>query len=210
MAKAMNAWGEWNPDVRRCRRRSLVLVDSIRPWDRPCSSAASIASRWRRMRTGAAEFTRRDTVAEVQATGSGFERQTIYRCLRRLAGHEPGSAHRDLEDLGNDQRDSAATEPTHTTVGRALLRGSQALAPGVNAQRGFDSTYLAVPMRARARGAGSLGQRRESFAAGISCRPTSIDVMAGGYPRSSLIPDCDALGVQRDHVSGASRSAPWR
>lgn len=26
-----------------------------------------------------------------------LERQTIYRCLRRLAGHEPGSAHHDLQ-----------------------------------------------------------------------------------------------------------------
>jgi hypothetical protein len=54
-------------------------------------------------RTGAAQFARRDIVAEVQATGAVFERQTIYRCLRRMTGHEPGSAHHDLDDLGNDQ-----------------------------------------------------------------------------------------------------------
>ena len=48
-------------------------------------------------------FARRDIVAEVQAAGGSFERQTIYRCLRRLTGHEPGCAHRGLEDLGNDQ-----------------------------------------------------------------------------------------------------------
>ena len=54
-------------------------------------------------RTGATEFARRDIVAEVQATGASFERQTIYRCLRRMTRHERGSAHHDLEDLGNDQ-----------------------------------------------------------------------------------------------------------
>ena len=54
-------------------------------------------------RTGTAEVNRRDIVAEVQATGAGFQPQTIYRCLRRLTGHEPGSAHRDLRDLGNDR-----------------------------------------------------------------------------------------------------------
>ncbi len=53
--------------------------------------------------TGANHFARRDIVAEVQAAGAGFERQTIYRCLRRLTGQEGGSAHRDLEDLGNGQ-----------------------------------------------------------------------------------------------------------
>lgn len=52
-------------------------------------------------RTGATQFARRDIVAEIQRTGVRFERQTIYRCLRRISGHEPGSAHRDLEDLGN-------------------------------------------------------------------------------------------------------------
>jgi hypothetical protein len=54
-------------------------------------------------RTGATEFARRDIVAEVQATDIGFERQTIYRSLRRLTGHEGGSAHHDLRDLGNDR-----------------------------------------------------------------------------------------------------------
>lgn len=55
------------------------------------------------LRTGATEFARCDIVAEVQATDAGFERQTIYRCVRRLAGHEPGSAYHDLRDLGNDR-----------------------------------------------------------------------------------------------------------
>lgn len=54
------------------------------------------------VRIGGTEFARRDIVAEVQATDAGFERQTIYRCLRRLAGYEPGSAYHDLRDLGND------------------------------------------------------------------------------------------------------------
>jgi hypothetical protein len=54
-------------------------------------------------RTGATEFARRDIVGEVQVMGASFERQTVYRCLRRLTGHEPGSAHHDLEDLGNDR-----------------------------------------------------------------------------------------------------------
>jgi hypothetical protein len=54
-------------------------------------------------RTGATEFARRDIVAEVQAVSHRFERQTIYRCIRRMTGHEPGGAHEDLEDLGNDQ-----------------------------------------------------------------------------------------------------------
>jgi hypothetical protein len=54
-------------------------------------------------RTGATEFARRDVLAEVQATGAGFGRQTIYRCLRRMSGHEPGSVYHDLEDLGSDR-----------------------------------------------------------------------------------------------------------
>jgi hypothetical protein len=37
-------------------------------------------------RTGAVDFARRDIVAEVQAADVGFERQTIYRCLRRMTG----------------------------------------------------------------------------------------------------------------------------
>jgi hypothetical protein len=52
-------------------------------------------------RTGATQLARRDIVAEVQAASHGFERQTIHRCLRRMTGHEPGSAHHDLQDLGN-------------------------------------------------------------------------------------------------------------
>ena len=52
-------------------------------------------------RTGQTEFARRDIVAEVLATDVGFERQTIYRCLRRLTGNEPGSARHDLRDLGD-------------------------------------------------------------------------------------------------------------
>jgi hypothetical protein len=54
-------------------------------------------------RTGAAVFARRDIVAEVQAAGGSFARQTIYRCLRRMTGQEPGSAQRDLEHLGADR-----------------------------------------------------------------------------------------------------------
>lgn len=53
--------------------------------------------------TGATEFARRDIVAEVQSAGPGFERQTIYRCIRRLTGEEPGGAYNDLEDLGGDR-----------------------------------------------------------------------------------------------------------
>ena len=56
-----------------------------------------------RQRTGATEFARRDIVAEIRATDASFEWQTIYRCLRRMTGHEPGSAHHDLRDLGNDR-----------------------------------------------------------------------------------------------------------
>jgi hypothetical protein len=54
-------------------------------------------------RTGATAFSRRDIVAEVQDPGADFERQTIYRCLRRMTGHERGSAHHDLEGLGSDR-----------------------------------------------------------------------------------------------------------
>jgi hypothetical protein len=53
------------------------------------------------VRTGATAFARKEIVAEVRSSGAGFERQTIYRCLRRMAGREPGSAGHDLEDLGN-------------------------------------------------------------------------------------------------------------
>jgi hypothetical protein len=62
-----------------------------------CSEAVLDAIDRLVQRTGATEFARRDIVAEVQATDAGFERQTIYRCLRRMTGHEPGSAHRDLQ-----------------------------------------------------------------------------------------------------------------
>ena len=55
------------------------------------------------MRTGATQFARRDIVAEVQRTGDRFERQTIYRCLRRMTGGESGSAYHDLDDLGGDR-----------------------------------------------------------------------------------------------------------
>ena len=54
-------------------------------------------------RTGATEFARRDIVAEVQNSGLGFDRQTIYRYIRRLTGREAGSAHQDLKDLGDDR-----------------------------------------------------------------------------------------------------------
>jgi hypothetical protein len=67
-----------------------------------CRKAVLDAIERLHQRTGATEFARRAIVAEIQATGVAFERQTIYRCLRRLTGHEPGSAHHDLEDLGSD------------------------------------------------------------------------------------------------------------
>jgi Fe2+ or Zn2+ uptake regulation protein len=54
-------------------------------------------------RTDATAFARRDIVAEEQAAGTSFERQTVYRCLRRMAGEEPGSVYRDLKILGNGQ-----------------------------------------------------------------------------------------------------------
>jgi hypothetical protein len=54
--------------------------------------------------TGATAFARTAIVAEVRrSTGAGFERQTIYRCLRRMAGLEPGSAHVCLEDLDDNR-----------------------------------------------------------------------------------------------------------
>ena len=76
-----------------------TLTDS-RP---SCREAVLDAIHRLQQRTGATEFARCDLVAEVQATDAGFERQTIYRCLRRLVGREPGSAHHDLRDLGNDR-----------------------------------------------------------------------------------------------------------
>ena len=50
MASAMSASGERNPNAIRVSRRILVLVDSISPWDRPWSRAASMAWRCRTMR----------------------------------------------------------------------------------------------------------------------------------------------------------------
>jgi hypothetical protein len=68
-----------------------------------CRDAVLDAIARLQVRTGGTDFARRDIVAQVLATGVGFERQTIDRCLRRLTGHEPGSAHHDLRDLGNDR-----------------------------------------------------------------------------------------------------------
>ena len=77
-----------------------TLIDS-RP---SCRDAILDAIDRLQQRTGATAFARRAIVAEVRkAAGVGFERQTIYRCLRRMTGREPGSAHRDLQDLGNDR-----------------------------------------------------------------------------------------------------------
>ena len=76
-----------------------TLADS-RP---SCRDAILDAIERLRVRTGATEFARRDIVAEVRAAGASSERQTIYRCLRRMSGHEPGCAHHDLEDVGNDR-----------------------------------------------------------------------------------------------------------
>lgn len=42
MARAMRASGERNPNAIRVMRRILVLTDSMRPLDRPCSIAARI------------------------------------------------------------------------------------------------------------------------------------------------------------------------
>jgi hypothetical protein len=68
-----------------------------------CRTAVLEAIERLQQRTGATHFARRDIVAEVQADASRFGRQTIYRCLRRLSGQEPGSAYHDLEDLGDDR-----------------------------------------------------------------------------------------------------------
>jgi hypothetical protein len=75
------------------------LIDS-RP---SCRIAVLEAIERLHQRTDATAFARRDIVAEVQAAGTSFERQTVYRCLRRMAGEEPGSVYRDLEVLGNGQ-----------------------------------------------------------------------------------------------------------
>ena len=79
---------------------SRATIADSRP---SCRDAVLDAIARLQVRAGGTEFARRDIVAEVQATGVGFERQTIYRCLRRMTGHEPGSAHHDLRDLGNDR-----------------------------------------------------------------------------------------------------------
>jgi hypothetical protein len=76
------------------------IADPRRP---SCRKAVLDAIEKLHQRTGATQFARRDIVAEVQGAAASFERQTIYRCLRRLTGHEPGSAHHDLEDFGNDR-----------------------------------------------------------------------------------------------------------
>jgi hypothetical protein len=68
-----------------------------------CRKAVLDAIERLHQRTGATAFARRDIVVEVQAASHSFECQTIYRCIRRMTGREPGSAHQDLEDLGNDQ-----------------------------------------------------------------------------------------------------------
>jgi hypothetical protein len=73
-----------------------------------CRDAIRDAIARLRARTGATEFTRRDTVAEVRTAGVSFERQTIYRCHRRMSGQQPGSAHRDLEDVGSGRSRPAA------------------------------------------------------------------------------------------------------
>ena len=44
MARAMRGWGPWKPKATRVMRRILVLVDSIRAFERPLSRAASIAA----------------------------------------------------------------------------------------------------------------------------------------------------------------------
>jgi hypothetical protein len=68
-----------------------------------CRTAVLDAINQLQQRTGATQLARRDVVAEVQAASHGFERQTIYRCIRRMTGHEAGNAHRDLEELCNDR-----------------------------------------------------------------------------------------------------------
>ena len=45
IASATSGWYPWNPNAMRVRSRILVFVDSIRPCERPVSSAASIAAR---------------------------------------------------------------------------------------------------------------------------------------------------------------------
>lgn len=63
----------------------------------------STRTRGLKAHTGSTELTRRDIVAEVRAGGAVFDRQTVYRRIRWRTGGEPGSAHRDLEDLGGNR-----------------------------------------------------------------------------------------------------------
>ena len=77
--------------------RQAKLADS-RP---SCRQAILDAIDRLQQRTGATQFVRREILAEVRDASAGLERQTTYRCLRRMAGQEPGSAHHDLEDVGN-------------------------------------------------------------------------------------------------------------
>jgi hypothetical protein len=76
-----------------------TLTDS-RP---SCREAILDAIARLQVRTGATELARRDIVVEVRASGAVFDRQTVYRCIRRLTGREPGSAQCVLEDLGGDR-----------------------------------------------------------------------------------------------------------
>jgi hypothetical protein len=46
IASATSGSCPWNPNAMRVRSRIFVFVDSMRPWERPLSSAASIAARW--------------------------------------------------------------------------------------------------------------------------------------------------------------------
>ena len=50
MARAIRGSGVAKPKAMRVRSRILVLADSIRPLDRPCSMEARICVRWRVMR----------------------------------------------------------------------------------------------------------------------------------------------------------------
>jgi hypothetical protein len=54
-----------------------------------CRNAVLQAIKRLQSRTGATEFPRRDIVAEVQASGTEFERQTIYRCIAVSAAKSP-------------------------------------------------------------------------------------------------------------------------
>lgn len=118
---------EWGPGLHNANRYEKldgpgITVSPVRATltdSRPsCREAVLDAIDRLQRRTGATEFARRNIVAEVRAADA-FERQTIYRCLRRLAGHEPGSAHHDLHDVGNDRlqvRQSRAKSPSRPLV----------------------------------------------------------------------------------------------